>query len=91
VLSTEERLPKSRPGSVATSTRKPVERTFISEGRVHLSLEAARCLGGTATMEGLDRGQIVQELIRTHLRKYVVQVRSDRTPDEPETVEGAAA
>jgi len=42
-------------------------------------------------MEGLDRGQIVQELIRTHLRKYVVQVRSDRTPDEPETVEGAAA
>jgi hypothetical protein len=42
-------------------------------------------------MEGLDRSQIVDELIRTHLRKYVVQARSDRTPDGPGATEVAVA
>ena len=86
-MSTEEQISKSRHRSVAKSTRKQVERP-IKVG-LYLSLDAARRLGVTATMEGLDRSQIVDELIRTHLRKYVVQVRSERpsgeASGEPET------
>jgi hypothetical protein len=86
-MSTEEQGQKSRRRQVARSTRKQVERP-IKVG-LYLSLDASRRLGVTATMEGLDRSQIVDELIRTHLRKYVVQVRSERNggeaPEEPET------
>jgi hypothetical protein len=87
VISTEEQNAKVRRRSVTKSTKKQVERP-IKVG-LYLSLDAARRLGVTATMEGLDRSQIVDELIRTHLRKYVVQVRSERpsgeVPGEAET------
>ncbi len=81
-MSTEEQVPKGRRRPVAKSTRKPGEKP-VKVG-LYLSLDAARRLGVTATMEGIDRSQIVDDLIRTHLRKYVVQVRTDRsTGDEP--------
>ena len=80
-MSTEEQNSKSRRRQVAKSTKKQVERP-IKVG-LYLSLDASRRLGVTATMEGLDRSQIVDELIRTHLRKYVVQVRSERSGGEP--------
>ena len=76
-MSTEEQGSKARRRQVTKSTKKQVERT-IKVG-LYLSLDASRRLGVTATMEGLDRSQIVDELIRTHLRKYVVQVRSERS------------
>ena len=79
-MSSREGASKSRRRPVAKSTKKQGERP-IKIG-LYLSLDAARRLGVTATMEGLDRSQIVDELIRTHLRKYVVQVRADR-PDDP--------
>jgi hypothetical protein len=86
-MSTEEQVQKPRRRQAAKSTRKQVERT-IKVG-LYLSLGASRRLGVTATMEGVDRSQIVDELIRTHLRKYVVQVRSERSGgealEEPET------
>jgi hypothetical protein len=88
-MSTEEQQPKSRRRSVTKSTKKSNERT-IKVG-LYLPLDAACRLGVMETMEGLDRSQIVDELIRTHLRKYVVQVRSNRTPDEPGTSEVAVA
>lgn len=73
---------KGRRRPVAKATKKPNERS-VKVG-LYLSLDAARRLGITATMEGTDRSQIVDELIRTHLRKYVVQVRSDRpSADDP--------
>ncbi len=75
-MSTEEQNGKSRRRAVSKATRKQVERP-IKVG-LYLSLDASRRLGIAATMEGLDRSQIVDELIRTHLRKYVVQVRSER-------------
>jgi hypothetical protein len=49
---------------------------------LYLSVEAARRLGITATMEGSDKSAIVDELINTHLRKYVVSVRGDKTGPE---------
>jgi hypothetical protein len=55
---------------------KPVKKGF------YLSLDAARRLGVTATMEDRDESGIVDELIRTHLRKYVVHVRGDRGTEE---------
>ena len=85
-MSTEGQIPKSRRRPVAKSTKKSAERS-IKVG-LYLSLDAHRRLGVTATMEGLDRSQIVDELIRTHLRKYVVQIRSDRSGEESETAMG---
>lgn len=67
---------KSRRRSVAKSTRRQSDKP-VKVG-LYLSLDASRRLGVTATMEGRGRSQIVDELIRTHLRKYVVQVRSQR-------------
>jgi hypothetical protein len=78
-MSSEESVPKSRRRPVAKSTKKQNDRS-IKVG-LYLSLDASRRLGVTATMEGVDRSQIVDELIRTHLRKYVVQVRSERSSD----------
>jgi hypothetical protein len=78
-MSSEESVPKSRRRPVAKSTRKQNDRS-IKVG-LYLSLDASRRLGVTATMEGVDRSQIVDELIRTHLRKYVVQVRAERSSD----------
>jgi hypothetical protein len=75
-MSSGEGSSKSHRRPVAKSTRKQGERS-VKVG-LYLSLDASRRLGVTATMEGLDRSKIVDELIRTHLRKYVVQVRSHR-------------
>lgn len=79
-MSTEEQVPKGRRRPVVKSTRKQGEKP-VKVG-LYLSLDAARRLGVTATMEGIDRSQIVDDLIRTHLRKYVVQVRTDRSMGE---------
>jgi len=79
-MSIEESAPKSRRRPVAKSTKKPSDRP-IKVG-LYLSLDASRRLGITATMEGMDRSRIVDELIRTHLRKYVVQVRPERRGDD---------
>jgi hypothetical protein len=78
-MSSGELVPKSRRRQVSRTPRKQVERS-VKVG-LYLSLDAARRLDVTATMEGRDRSQIVDELIRAHLRKYVVQVRTDRGSD----------
>ena len=81
-MASEEQASKWRRRPVSKSTKRQVERP-IKVG-LYLSLDASRRLGVTATMEGLDRSQIVDELIRTHLRKYVVQVRAERAGETPE-------
>jgi hypothetical protein len=87
-MSPEKQSSKSRSRLIAKSTKKPGERR-IKVG-LYLSLDAARRLGITATMDGIDRSQIVDELIRTHLRKYVVQVRSDRSSEDDPRVNDLA-
>ena len=66
--------------SVTKSTKQRVERP-IKVG-LYLQLDAARRLVVTATKEGLDRSQIVNEFVRIHRRKYIVQVRSERPSGE---------
>jgi hypothetical protein len=80
---------KSRRRPVAKATRpKPEEKTKIG---LYISVESARRLGITATMEGLDRSRIVDDLIRQHCRKYVVQVRSTRPEDSASVPEESSA
>ena len=56
---------------VNRSTRGGVEKP--AKTAVYLSAESMRKLGVTALMEGRSQSDIVDELIRLHLRKYRVQ------------------
>ena len=88
-LETTAESPKSRRRPVAKTTRpKSEEKTKIG---LYISVESARRLGITATMEGLDRSRIVDDLIRQHCRKYVVQVRSTRPEDSASVPEEVSA
>ena len=70
---------KARKRPVAKSS-KPAEEKPMKIG-LHLSPESWRRLGVTSTMENRSQSRIVDELIRQHLRKYVVQVRSPKSED----------
>ena len=61
---------KTRRRPVSRSTRTQV----VSKVKVglYISPESARRLGATALMEGKDRSDLVDELIRQHLRRWVV-------------------
>ena len=88
--STSAEVSKSRRRSVSRSPRVQAEKS-VKVG-LYISQESARKLGITATMEGKDRSAIVDELIRQHLRKYVVSVRSSRSEElanVPEEVSAA--
>jgi hypothetical protein len=69
------------------SRRKPVAKSPKRQGEkpmkigLYLSVESFRRLGIKSLMDGQDKSQIVEELIRNHLPRYVVQVRSDRGAD----------
>jgi len=81
---------KPRRRQVAKSSR-PADEKPMKIG-LHLSPESWRRLGVTSTMENKTQSQIVDDLIRQHLRKYVVQVRSTRPEDStgvPEEVSAA--
>jgi hypothetical protein len=54
---------------------------------IHLSVEASQRLDIHATMMGMDRSSLVEQLINTHLRRFVVSDRGG--PDCP--AEEAAA
>lgn len=49
---------------------------------IHLSLEASQRLTVHAAMMGLDRSELVEQLIRDHLKRFVV---SDRGGGESES------
>ena len=78
-MSTNDGDPRSRRRSVAKTTRKRGEKP-IKVG-LYLSLEASRRLGIKSLMDNIDKSQIVEDLIRLHLPRYVVQVRTDRGGD----------
>lgn len=75
-MSTTDGDSKLRKRPVAKSTRKPGDKP-IKVG-LYLSLEASRRLGIKSLMDDIDKSQIVEDLIKTHLPRYVVQIRSDR-------------
>jgi hypothetical protein len=64
----EPTKPRRRPVSRST---KPQVASKVKVG-LYISPESARRLGATALMEGKDRSDLVDELIRQHLRRWVV-------------------
>ena len=64
----ESTRPRRRPVS---RSPKPQADRKIKVG-LYISPESARRLGATALMEGKDRSDLVDELIRQHLRRWVV-------------------
>ncbi len=48
---------------------------------IHLSVEASQRLTVHAAMMGLDRSELVEQLIRDHLRRFVVSDRGG-APDQ---------
>ena len=48
---------------------------------IHLSLEASQRLTVHAAMMGLDRSELVEQLIRDHLRRFVVSDRGGGTTE----------
>jgi len=74
---------KSRKPRVAKAT-KPQDAKSKTKISAYISLESARRLGIHATMTDQDRSQIIDGLIRDHLRDWVVQYRpSTRGAEEP--------
>lgn len=90
---------------VAASPRKPrrsgAKSTRTQQGEkstktaVYLSPDSMKRLGVTALMEGRTQSDIVDQLIREHLRRYVVQIRdraaSGDCDDQATPMESATA
>ncbi len=55
---------------------------------IHLSLESCQRLTVHAAMLGMDRSELVEQLIRDHLKRFVVSDRGGGS--EPSEVQGAA-
>lgn len=68
-------------------TSKPANRPAIGKVKatIHISLEASQRLDIHATMMGLDRSSLVESLIQTHLRRWIVSDRGghEATAEEP--------
>ena len=84
---------------VVESVKKPSRRVREATARrvdkptktaVYLSTDSLRRLGLTSLMERRSQSEIVEELIRLHLRKYVVQTR-DRSAVEDSSDQSAQA
>ena len=54
---------------------------------VHLSVEASQRLSVHATMLGLDRSELIEQLIRENLKRFVVSDRGGAGPG-PESASG---
>lgn len=51
---------------------------------IHLSTEASQRLTIHAAMMGMDRSELVESLIHTHLRRFVVSDRGGAEAGEPQ-------
>ena len=80
---------RSRKRAVAKSS-KPAEERPMKIG-LSLSPESWRRLGVFSAMENRTQSDIVDELIRCHLKKYVVPVRSARSEDSASVPEEVSA
>ena len=76
------------PPAAKTRRRAPAKaagRQSVSKVKstVHLSVEASQRLTVHATMMGLDRSELVEQLIRDHLRRFVVSDRGGASEPGP--------
>lgn len=80
--------PRRRPSSKAAN-RQPAKKV---KSTIHLTVEASQRLDiHVAMTPGSDRSSLLEELINTHLRRYVVADRGGPTADPeelPETSSG---
>lgn len=77
--SPRKRSSRSGPKSSSGMAAKKVKST------IHLSVEASQRLDIHATMMGMDRSGLVEHLINSHLRRYVVSDRGgpDASAESP--------
>ena len=80
---------KPRRRAVARSS-KPAEERSMKIG-LNLSADSWRRLGVYSTMENRTQSDIVDELIRLHLKKYVVHTKSTRPEDSASVPEEVSA
>ena len=66
-------------------TAKAAGRQNVSKVKatIHLSVEASQRLTVHAAMMGLDRSELVEQLIRDHLRRFVVSDRGGASEQGP--------
>ncbi len=70
---------KSRKRSAAKAA-KPQAASKV-KATIHLSVEASQRLTVHAAMMGMDRSELVEQLIRVNLRRFVVSDRGGNAPD----------
>ena len=63
--------PRRRQGAKATGHQAAGK----VKATIHISAEADRKLSVHATMLGMDRSELVEELIQKHLRRFIVSDR----------------
>lgn len=76
--------PRKRPGGKTAKTQAADK----VKATIHLSLEASQRLTVHAAMLGLDRSALVEQLIRDHLKRFVVSDRGGQS-DSPEPLPAA--
>ena len=66
-------------------TTKPAARQAAQKVKatLHLTVEASQRLTVHAAMLGLDRSELVEQLIRDHLKRFVVSDRGGGSTGEP--------
>jgi len=87
-------MPESSEAGGGKARKRPATRAATRQAAskakctLHLSVEASQRLDIHATMMGMDRSGLVEQLIRDHLRRFVVSDR--RGPDGAASGDAAA-
>lgn len=69
--------PRKRPAAKAAG-RQGGEKV---KATIHLTVEASQRLTVHAAMMGMDRSELVEQLIKDHLKRFVVSDRGGGTPE----------
>jgi hypothetical protein len=77
-----------RRSAAKTSGRQSGEKV---KATIHLTLEASQRLTVHAAMMGMDRSELVEQLIREHLKRFVVSDRGGGPPEGAPPENGAPA
>lgn len=64
----------------AAKAAKPQAASKV-KSTIHLTIEASQRLTVHAAMMGMDRSELVEQLIRENLRRFVVSDRGGNVPD----------
>ena len=85
-------VPLSEPRNARSRKRPAVKAASRPNGEkvkatIHLSVEASQRLSVHAAMMGMDRSELVEQLIREHLKRFVVSDRggASEVPGTPGT------